>query len=101
MSELKEMNTVMFDREAKEYVLITNGRCTLPHDNTDVFKKTHGENGIGACQYTPSEGIALRVIGEKEYAWTYRGVKAEFLSPVTAEASDNFKALIEKSIGRI
>jgi hypothetical protein len=74
---MEQMNRAYFDRQAKEFVLVTNGKCKLPHENTEAFKASHGPNGMGACEYEPHEGIALRVFvdeGKLSVAWTYRGI---------------------------
>jgi hypothetical protein len=67
-------NQIVWDSENKEYVVITNG---IPI--TENFKETG--------RITPTEAIALRVIGldDKEggkpvLAFTYRKVNAEKLS---------------------
>jgi len=80
------MNDVVFDSEAKEFVRITNMICTLDHSTLEAFKVSHGEKGMGACEYEPHEAIALRVVGitktgDPIIALTYRGVKASNLRP--------------------
>jgi len=75
---MEQMNKIYFDREAKEYVLVTNGICTLDHSNPETFATSHA-NGMGSCEYVPHEGIALRpFVDEKtglvSIAWTYRGI---------------------------
>lgn len=75
------LNTIAFDKEAKEYVLITNGKCRLDHSSPEAYAQSH--NGK-ECQYVPSEAIALRTLGlhhgKPIIGWTYRQVKMESLS---------------------
>lgn len=67
-----KINEIVWDRENKEYVKISNGIPVVE----------------GKPEIMPTEAIALRIIGfcEREnkpcIAFTYRKVKSEFLSPI-------------------
>ena len=77
------MGKIAYDKQAKEYVLITNGICTLRHDTPEHFAEDHA-NGTGSCHYEPSEAIAVRTMGlhkgKPVIGWTYRGVQYSQLS---------------------
>ena len=78
------INDIAFDQDAKEFVLVSNMICTLPHNDPEAFKASH-PNGA-ECTMAPHEAIALRpfVDGNKlSIAWTYRRVRAEQLQPVS------------------
>lgn len=73
------MNQVCFDRQVKEFVRISNGKCTLDHSNSAAYAEAHKG---GECLYAPSEAIALRCVGVNSkgdpiVAFTYRRVDAE------------------------
>ncbi len=108
-AELK-INDVAFDMEAKEHVLITNGICKHDHSNPEAFKASHGERGIGACEYVPHEAIAIRTFplenGKVQTAWTYRGVDHTKLRPCDESAKAMFTSLFNHKrskyfIGRV
>lgn len=102
------MNRVMFDSQAKELVLVTNGACILDHSSPESFQRSH--NGC-ECQYAPSESIALRPIisdGKVSLAWTYRAVNPCYLENVSneAEARARFESVLTRKrsarfIGRV
>jgi len=88
---------VAWDNQAKEYVLITNGKCILAHDTPESYAAAHKGGG---CQYVPHEGIALRVVGvhngKPVVAWTYRGVDHAHLSKPTGDmTADDFRAMMD------
>jgi hypothetical protein len=102
------MNRVVWDSHAKEYVMVTNGKCVRDHAS-EHFRESHPNNA--PCEYAPSEGIALRPVvsnGKVMLAWTYRG-----LNPCDLEAASNeaevkaeFEAVLSKRrsarfIGRV
>ena len=103
-------NALMFDTQAKEFVKVTNGICVLDHSSPEGYAASH--NG-GVCVYAPHEAIALRpVVLEGDtfgVAWTYRGVDAAYLQPVTwTESIEKMFSLAlnpdrkrKNSIGRI
>ncbi len=73
------INQTVFDSEAKEYVIISNGY--------PVDEETHYFTGA----IIPTEAIAYRLIelkpnGKPVIAFTYRKVKAENLSTGASEA---------------
>lgn len=80
-----EHGAILFDEQAKEYVKVSNGRCVLDHTSSEKFAEAH--KGHPDCLYAPSEAIALRPSirpnGEVSVHWTYRGVDAAYLSPVS------------------
>jgi hypothetical protein len=82
------MGHVFWDREAKEYVLVTNGICKFPHphNNQEAFNASHA-NGMASCEYEAHEAIAIRALIEDDgtisVGWTYRGVKADKLAVVS------------------
>lgn len=103
------MGHVFYDADAKEFVLITNGKCVMAHDNAAAYKSSH-EQPIGTirpCVYTPSEAIALRPFlhgdGSVDVAWTYRGVRAEALSQPAggADAEASIKVQFDLALGRV
>lgn len=74
-----ETGRIYYDMEGKEHVRLSNGTCVLDHSDQAAFKAAHGENGMGACVYAPSECVALRFVeltksGEPVIGYTYRGV---------------------------
>ena len=82
ISGFQGIGQVCFDREAKEFVEISNGHCTLDHSSPEAFALSHGPGGMGCCVFAPSEAIAHRVVGltpngDPIVAFTYRGVKPE------------------------
>jgi hypothetical protein len=105
------MNRVCFDREAKEYVLISNGTCIFDHFNLnpETFKESHQG---GDCEYKACSAIALRPFvegGKVLLAWTHRSVRHEDLQPVSNETevkARHFDAVLQKRrssrfIGRV
>src|SRR5437879_1648339 len=94
------INTVMYDTQAKECVLITNAICTLDHSTSAAFEASHHDSdGVQQhCHMVPHEAIALRVFIESDHvqiAWTYRSVDSTKLRPLTdreAEAKAQFTA---------
>lgn len=99
----------MYDMQAKEHVLITNGICRLDHSNQEAFAKSHA-NGIGSCEMVPHEAIALRVFpeanGKHVIAWTYRGVDHTQLRECEQSAKGMFDVVLghkrsNRFIGRI
>jgi hypothetical protein len=75
---------VCYDSDAKEYVKVTNDKCTLDHSSLDAFKASHGKNGMGSCVFAPSGAIALRCFPQEDgtvhVAFTYRSVRSEALT---------------------
>lgn len=69
-----KINEIVFDAENKEYVKISNG---IPVEENDAL-------GINEREVTPTEAIALRVVGINKgvpsIAYTYRKVNPEKLS---------------------
>ena len=104
-NELK-INDVAYDKDAKEFVRISNMICTLDHSN-EGFAASHGGKGMAACQYEPHEAVALRVVGitktgDPIIAMTYRGVKAASLSPASPDSMiDLYKVRKSRFIGRV
>lgn len=102
------INRVVFDEHAKEYVMVTNGKCVLDHSTPDAFRTSHigtplthpdlpGRALIPVeCQYAPSEAIALRVLtsdgGKVSVGWTYRTVDPCDLRPLKADDEQRVKA---------
>jgi hypothetical protein len=80
---MQYLNQIAFDRDTKDYVLITNGKCTLDHSNPEAFQLAHKANN-GSCHYEPSEAIAIRIIGMHNnrpvVGWTYVSVRLQSLS---------------------
>lgn len=104
-----EANGTYFDTSAKELVQVTNGTCTLDHSSPEGYAVAH--NG-GGCRYTPSEAIALRVVGvthngDPIIAFTYRRVAATTLQPmvrpIDANTPSGILARVRRSrkIGRV
>jgi len=102
-------NRMVYDKHAKEIVMITNGACVHDHTSRENYGKTHGNNQ--ACQFAPSEAIALRAFldnGKAVIAWTYRAVNPCDLEPINDEkhAREQFEAVMShrrsaRFIGRI
>lgn len=94
------MNKFALDSEAKEIVRVSNGKCKLAHDNAEVFKTSHGDNGMGACEYEPSEAAALRTFpgedGSIAIAFTYRKVNAAALTVLKDEEQANYAKAWDK-----
>jgi hypothetical protein len=86
------MNAVVYDRQAKEVVKITNGKCTLDHSSPEGFRATHTRpDGHVGCQYVPCEAVALRCVGvdakgNPRMAFTYRQVDPDQLSAAEESA---------------
>ncbi len=84
-------NCVAFDKHAKEYVMVSNGKCTLDHSTPEAFKFSHQHNdGTNGCFYEASEAIALRPFVESDsvlIAWTYRKVNQEDLQVVPEDTA--------------
>jgi hypothetical protein len=99
-----EMNQVCYDRHAKEFVRISNGRCTLDHSSTEAFRNSHKNGG---CIYAPSEAIAYRWVGvtkagDPVIAFTCRGVRPEDLQPAKPNSlPDISKVRRSRFIGRV
>lgn len=103
-----QQHRVLFDEHAKEYVLISNGRCVLNHTDPKAYTESHKG---GECQYAHSEAIALRPFvsnGKVALAWTYRTVNPCDLRPVSneAEIKASFEAVLSRRrsarfIGRV
>ncbi len=87
-----KINDLAFDSDAKEIVKISNLRCVLPHTDQAAFAASHAE-GTASCQMEPHEAVALRVVGYANgravTGWTFRGVRAAALRPLTTD-SDPF-----------
>ena len=100
-----EMGMTCYDKQAKEFVHITNGLCILDHSSPEAFKTAH----TSGCIYAPSEAVALRVIGNTKngdpiIAFTYRGVDPQHLTP-SYSAHDPYKIFDatrkSRKIGRV
>lgn len=102
-------NRVVYDQAAKEYVVVSNGRCVLDHSSPEKFARTH-EHVVTTmqtrreCQFAPSEAIALRPLisdaGKVSIAWTYRAVDPCELRGVTAEQEKTVKAQFDAVMGK-
>lgn len=93
---MQYMNQVMFDTHAKEYVMVSNGRCKLDHSSVEAYRKSHQtQDGIlGECVYEPCEAIAIRAFvsnGDVSLYFTHRKVNANDLEEVKPEHADPFR----------
>jgi len=98
---MDQINNVYFDREAKEYVLVTNRICTLDHSSRETFAASHAK-GLASCQMEPHEGIVLRLFvdaktGFVSIAWTYRSIN---WAQMDHEPDDAAKATFEYVLSR-
>jgi hypothetical protein len=100
-------NRVVFDSHAKEYVVVSNGKCTLDHSSPEGFRTSHqqiGEfSGCRECEYAPSEAIALRPFvanGKVALAWTYRAVNPCYLEAVPPEIERDIRAQFDAVMSR-
>ena len=90
-----EMSQTCYDKQAKEIVHITNGKCTLDHSSPEAYKVAHSNNG---CIFSPHEAAALRVVGTTKngdpiIAFTYRAVIADQLTPLKTNDGDPFEIM--------
>ena len=98
------MNQICFCRESKDFVRLSNGTCTLDHTTPEAFAAAHKGGG---CVYTPSEAVALRVVGINGngapiVACTYRKVRAEDLAPAAQDLMIDLNQVGKKCfIGRV
>lgn len=79
------LGATAYDKRVKEFVRITNGKCTLDHSSPEGFHKAH-EATNGCCHYTPCEAIAIRCTGVTKtgdpiVGFTYRAVDIADLVP--------------------
>jgi hypothetical protein len=72
VNPLLQTNCVAFNKDTKEFLLITNGICTLDHSTQAGYTKDHARCG---CKFRPYEGIVLRIIGFERsrpiHGWMY------------------------------
>jgi hypothetical protein len=100
------MNQECFDSYAKETVRISNGTCTLDHSSPEAFALSH-QTSNGCCIYTPSEAIALRVLGVTKtgdpiVGFTYRKVDPAHLRPTNGQQlPDATQIRKSRFIGRV
>lgn len=88
-----KINEIVWDRENKEYVKISNGIPVVE----------------GKPEITPTEAVALRIIGFSQggeqkpcISFTYRKVKAEYLLSLNGPLADDWmiKILESKTINK-
>lgn len=98
------LNAVAYDKRVKEFVRITNGKCTLDHSSPQAFRKSHHGRG---CHYTPCEAAAIRCVGVTKsgdpiVAYTYRSVDIADLVPAKpSEMPDLSKVRPSRKAGRV
>jgi len=81
-----QTNRVAFNKDTKEFIIVTNGTCILDHSSPEGYAKDHINCG---CKYRPHEGIVLRIIGFEDdipiHGWTYVSIpKGANLEPAPA-----------------
>jgi hypothetical protein len=98
------INAVALDRQAKDFVRISNCVCTLDHSTPEAFREGH-KNG---CLYKPCEAVALRCVGidpkgRPILGMLYRAVDADQLVAVPHHEFPDVHAIRPKTlfIGRI
>lgn len=77
-----KINEVGVDQGTKEFVLVTNCICSLPHDTQEAYNASHDDG----CLMVPFEGLVFTTLAGAVVTWNMQDIRDRVL--VLADPED-------------
>lgn len=85
---------ILKDIATGEFVLLTNGTCSLPHDSTEAYRAGHSDG----CRYLPFEGLVFTGTADDLTTWGMQTITKRKLAKADDADAAKVKAFYHQRI---